>query len=101
MDILFEKVYTLVTITPQGVRRKLEVQDMGLNLSGMTTETRNPRTMQLDQMSPLEIVTVMNEEDARVPLAIAKCLPQIAQAKKPLSRLWRAQRTAGSWLLRI
>ena len=53
---------------------------MGLNLSGMTTETRNPRTMQLDQMSPLEIVTVMNEEDARVPLAIAKCLPQIAQA---------------------
>ena len=80
MDILFEKVYTLVTITPQGVRRKLEVQDMGLNLSGMTTETRNPRTMQLDQMSPLEIVTVMNEEDARVPLAIAKCLPQIAQA---------------------
>ena len=65
MDILFEKVYTLVTITPQGVRRKVEVQEMGLNLSGMTTETRNPRTMQLDQMSPLEIVTVMNEEDAR------------------------------------
>ena len=31
-------------------------------------------------MSELEIVTVMNEEDARVPLAIAKCLPQIAQA---------------------
>ena len=82
MDILFEKVYTLVTITPQGCgrKRKVEVQEMGLNLSGMTTETRNPRTMQLDQMSPLEIVTVMNEEDARVPLAIAKCLPQIAQA---------------------
>ena len=53
---------------------------MGINLSGMTTETRNPRTMQLDQMSELEIVTVMNEEDARVPLAIAKVLPQIAQA---------------------
>ena len=31
-------------------------------------------------MSELEIVTVMNEEDARVPLAIAKKLPQIAQA---------------------
>ena len=53
---------------------------MGVDLNGMTTETRNPRTMQLDQMSELEIVTVMNEEDARVPLAIAKCLPQIAQA---------------------
>jgi len=61
VDILFEKVYTLVTITPQGCgrKRKVEVQEMGLNLSGMTTETRNPRTMQLDQMSPLEIVTVM------------------------------------------
>ena len=53
---------------------------MGVDLKGMTTETRNPRTMQLDQMSELEIVTVMNEEDARIPLAIAKCLPQIAQA---------------------
>lgn len=53
---------------------------MGLNLQNMTTETRNPRTMELDQMTELQIVTVMNEEDARVPLAIAKCLPQIAQA---------------------
>ena len=53
---------------------------MGLNLKGMTTETRNPRTMGLDEMSELEIVTVMNEEDARVPLAIAKVLPEIAQA---------------------
>lgn len=53
---------------------------MGLDLHGMTTETRNPRTMGLDQMTTLQIVTTMNEEDARVPLAIAKCLPQIAQA---------------------
>lgn len=53
---------------------------MDLNLQNMTTETRNPRTMELDQMTELQIVTVMNEEDARVPLAIAKCLPQIAQA---------------------
>lgn len=53
---------------------------MELNLTGMTTEKRNPRTMQLDTMSELEIVATMNEEDARVPLAIAKKLPQIAQA---------------------
>ena len=53
---------------------------MELNLTGMTSEKRNPRTMQLDTMSELEIVTTMNEEDARVPLAIAKKLPQIAQA---------------------
>lgn len=53
---------------------------MELNLNGMTTERRNPRTMQLDMMSELEIVTAMNDEDARVPLAIAKKLPEIAQA---------------------
>ena len=33
---------------------------MELNLTGMTTEKRNPRTMQLDTMSELEIVTTMN-----------------------------------------
>lgn len=55
---------------------------MELNLNGMTTERRNPRTMQLDMMSELEIVTAMNDEDARVPLAIAKKLPEIAQAAR-------------------
>lgn len=55
---------------------------MELNLTGMTTERRNPRTMQLDTMSELEIVTAMNDEDARVPLAIAKKLPEIAQAAR-------------------
>lgn len=53
---------------------------MGLNLQNMTTETRNPRTMELDKMTEFQIVSVMNEEDARVPLAIAKRLPEIAQA---------------------
>ena len=53
-----------------------------MNLNGMTTERRNPRTMQLDMMSELEIVTAMNDEDARVPLAIAKKLPEIAQAAR-------------------
>lgn len=45
----------------------------------MTTETRNQDTMHLDQMTPLEIVTVMNREDRKVPIAIEKVLPQIAK----------------------
>ena len=52
---------------------------MHLNLKNMSTETRNQNTMDLDIMSPLEIVTVMNQEDARVPAAITPVLPQIAQ----------------------
>ena len=55
---------------------------MKLNLNGMTTERRNPRTMDLDTMTELEIVSAINEEDARVPLAIAKKLPEIAQAAR-------------------
>ena len=51
---------------------------MELNLKAMTTETRNPNTMLLDTMTPLEIVTVMNREDAKVPQAIAAVLPRIA-----------------------
>ena len=51
---------------------------MEINLDKMTTETRNPDTMELDRMSPLEVVTAMNREDAKVPAAIAPVLPQIA-----------------------
>lgn len=54
--------------------------ESNLNLKSMTTETRNPNTMNLDEMTPLEIVTAMNQEDAKVPQAIAPQLPNIAQA---------------------
>lgn len=46
----------------------------------LTTERRNPASEELDSMSTLALVTLMNREDARVPRAIAKVLPAIAQA---------------------
>lgn len=49
-------------------------------LSTLITEQRNPNSMDVDRLSALEIVQLMNEEDKQVPLAIEKCLPQIAQA---------------------
>ena len=49
-------------------------------LSTLITEQRNPNSMNVDRLSALEIVQLMNEEDKQVPLAIEKCLPQIAQA---------------------
>lgn len=52
---------------------------MELNLKTMTTETRNPNTMNLDTLSPMEILTVMNREDEKVPAAIRQALPEIAQ----------------------
>ena len=49
-------------------------------LSTLITEQRNLNSMNVDSLSALEIVQLMNEEDKQVPLAIEKCLPQIAQA---------------------
>ena len=49
-------------------------------LSTLITEQRNPNSMHVDSLSALDIVQLMNEEDKQVPLAIEKCLPQIAQA---------------------
>ncbi len=51
-----------------------------LDLGRLSTEMRNPDTMDLDKMTPLEIVEVMNREDARAVASITEVLPQVAQA---------------------
>ena len=62
---------------------------MKLNLNTMTTETRNENTMDLDTMSALQIVTVMNREDEKVPRAIARCLPNIARCAEAAAHTLR------------
>ena len=51
-----------------------------LDLTALTTERRNPHTMNLDEMSPLEIAQTMNQEDEQAVLAVRKVLPEIATA---------------------
>ena len=53
---------------------------MAIDLSKLSTEARNPETMNLDQMTPLEIATTMNREDAKAVASVTEVLPQIAQA---------------------
>lgn len=48
-----------------------------MDLTKLATETRNPKTMNLDELSSLEILEIMNEEDRKVPVAIEKELPAI------------------------
>ena len=48
-------------------------------LEGLSTETRNPDTMNLDEMSSLEIVQAMNNEDYKVPKVITGLLPIISK----------------------
>ena len=44
------------------------------------TERRNPKAAGLGAMTTLEIVTLMNDEDATVPAAVRAVLPDIARA---------------------
>ncbi|MEI6233110.1 MAG: N-acetylmuramic acid 6-phosphate etherase [Planctomycetota bacterium] len=50
------------------------------DLTTLATERSNPRTRTLDAMSTRAMLTAINREDATVPGAVAKAIPQIAQA---------------------
>ena len=50
------------------------------DLARLSTEQPNPRSKNLDLKSSLEIVRLMNAEDARVARALRPALPHIAQA---------------------
>jgi N-acetylmuramic acid 6-phosphate etherase len=59
----------------------------------MLTELSNPRTTNIDQLSTLEVVTRMNEEDAMVAASVRNALPAIAQAVDAIAdRLQRGGR---------
>lgn len=49
-------------------------------LEQMITEQRNPDSMNLDALSALDIVSLINQEDHKVAEAVKATLPQIAQA---------------------
>lgn len=49
-------------------------------MTKLTTEGYHPQSANLDLMSIAEIVQLMNEDDVKIPLAIAKVLPEIEQA---------------------
>lgn len=48
-----------------------------MELSKLITEQRNPVSMNLDQLSTMEMLTVINEQDKKVADAVAEVLPQI------------------------
>jgi N-acetylmuramic acid 6-phosphate etherase len=55
-------------------------QDLSNALARLLTEQRNPVSMNLDQMSTEEILTLINSQDKLVPVAVEKEIPYIAQA---------------------
>lgn len=51
-----------------------------MEISKLVTEQRNPNTMQIDQVSTVEMVTLINQEDQKVALAIEEITSEIAEA---------------------
>ena len=49
-------------------------------INHLMTETRNPKSENLDELSSLEIIQIMNEEDHKIAQAIYLQLPNISNA---------------------
>lgn len=56
----------------------------------LPTETRNPRTGRLDMIPTMEMMRIINDEDHRVPEAVASQLPAIARAVDEIAARMRA-----------
>ncbi len=51
-----------------------------IKIDHLNTERRNPRTLDMDAMSPMELIHVMNEEDQKVVETVREALPQIGSS---------------------
>ena len=51
-----------------------------MNLATLLTESRNPLTEHIDELPTLDMLRVINQEDAKVAQAVAAVLPDIAKA---------------------
>lgn len=51
-----------------------------MNLAALPTEARNPASEHIDQLPTLEMLRIINDEDAKVAAAVAAELPHIANA---------------------
>lgn len=58
----------------------IKTGDDMVDLSALTTEQRNPLTLELDTFSPMQIARAMNLEDRNAVKAVEQVLPQVACA---------------------
>ncbi|WP_211320094.1 N-acetylmuramic acid 6-phosphate etherase [Photobacterium swingsii] len=52
---------------------------MKIDLTRMVTESRNPASQDIDTLSTLDMLAVINNEDKKVAIAVEQVLPEIAQ----------------------
>ncbi|EKS2825926.1 N-acetylmuramic acid 6-phosphate etherase [Vibrio cholerae] len=58
---------------------------MKIDLTRLVTESRNPASEQIDTLSTLDMLQVINQQDQLVALAVAQTLPQVAQAVEAIA----------------
>jgi N-acetylmuramic acid 6-phosphate etherase len=59
-------------------------------LEGLTTEQRNEASGDIDSKTSLEVVSIINNEDKKVPQAVEKILPEIAAAVDDIVAAFRS-----------
>ncbi|MCO5732388.1 N-acetylmuramic acid 6-phosphate etherase [Rhizobium sp. SSA_523] len=67
----------------------MSAQHLLAELQQLVSEARNPNSMNIDLLPTEDILTVMNREDANVPGAVAKVIPEIAKAVDEIVRAFR------------
>lgn len=61
-----------------------------LNLASLGTEMRNQESARLDELSSLQALRLMNQEDSKVPQAISKVLPVIDEVVQQVTKVLEA-----------
>ena len=59
---------------------------MKINLNQLMTESRNLSSEQIDTLSTLEMLTIINDEDQKVPLAVKATLPQLVELVEKVAK---------------
>ena len=67
-----------------------ETPEIFREVAALLTESRNPRTMDLDTLGTAEILRRINEEDQEVPRAVGRALPEITRAADFAAESFRA-----------
>ncbi|PHM65024.1 phosphoheptose isomerase [Xenorhabdus stockiae] len=62
---------------------------MKINLNNLVTESRNPASAHIDELSTLDMLRVINDEDKKVALAVEQALPQIALVVDKVAEAFR------------
>ncbi|HSP47678.1 MAG TPA: N-acetylmuramic acid 6-phosphate etherase, partial [Clostridiaceae bacterium] len=60
-----------------------------MDLSKLLTETRNPETIEIDNVTTSEMLRMINNEDKKIAFAVEKELDQIAKAVDAIVEAFR------------